>query len=75
MSNTVIGTQYETTDDILRTVIAWELVGLSVNELYELAREWDSSARLGATPADRRYARAIVAAASGDAVPLGRVAA
>ncbi len=65
MSNTikVSGTQYETEDGILRTLIAWEFVGLSVDGFQELAKGWQEQARLGATPAERRFARAGLSAA------------
>lgn len=58
-------------DDGLARLIAWELIGRSVNELYELAREYSQKARVleptgpaGAQPQERyRYALAMAHAA------------
>jgi hypothetical protein len=63
---TISGTQYLTPDDILRTLIAWQLIGRSVDELHELAEEWKGNVN-APLPGDRRYARAMVAAANGHA--------
>lgn len=53
----------ESADYIIRTMIAWQLVGRSVDELYALGKEWQYAADHADSVEDRRYARAVSAAA------------
>ncbi len=55
----------DSADGVIRTAIAWQLVGLSVDELYALGKEWAHAADHANSEDDQRYARALSAAANG----------